>query len=96
MHPQAGHEQTGRQPALVLSPAAYNGRTGLAVLCPITTRSKGYPFEVDLPPDARVRGVVLSDQVRNLDWRARNAVREGAAPNNVVAEVLGKLGTLIG
>jgi mRNA interferase MazF len=96
MHPQAGHEQSGRRPALVLSPATYNGRTGLAVMCPITSRKKGYPFEVELPASGAIAGVVLSDQVRNLDWRARNGVREGTAPASVVEEVLGKLGTLIG
>jgi mRNA interferase MazF len=95
MNPQAGHEQAGRRPALVLSPAAYNGRTGLAVLCPITGRKKGYPFEVELPDPGEVAGVVLADQVRNLDWRARNAKSAGTAPPGVVDEVLGKLGTLV-
>jgi mRNA interferase MazF len=96
MHPQAGHEQSGRRPALVLSPAAYNGRTGLAVMCPVTGREKGYPFEVALPGSGDVTGVVLADQVRNLDWQARNATSGGTAPAGVVEEVLGKLGTLIG
>jgi mRNA interferase MazF len=96
LNPQAGHEQSGRRPALVLSPAAYNGRTGLAVLCPVTGRKKGYPFEVELPDIGEVTGVVLADQVRNLDWRARKATSGGTAPAGVVDEVLGKLGTLIG
>ena len=96
MNPQAGHEQSGRRPALVLSPAAYNGRTGLAVLCPVTSRRKGYPFEVELPDSGAVAGVVLTDQVRNLDWRARKATSGGRAPAVVVEEVLGKLRTLIG
>ena len=95
MNPQAGHEQSGRRPALVLSPAAYNRRTGLAVLCPVTSRKKGYPLEVELPDSGEVAGVVLADQVRNLDWRARKATNGGAAPAGVVEEVLGKLGTLI-
>ncbi|MDP2958648.1 MAG: endoribonuclease MazF [Longimicrobiales bacterium] len=95
MDPRAGHEQAGRRPALVLSPAAYNGKTGLAVLCPITRQAKGYPFEVTLPPDAPATGVVLADQVRNLDWRVRNATPHGRAPSALVAEVLAKLATLI-
>src|SRR5436189_3123370 len=75
LDPQAGHEQAGRRPALVLSPAAYNGRVGLALFCPITSQSKGYPFEVPLPDGLAVSGVVLSDQIKNLDWRAREAAR---------------------
>ncbi len=92
--PQAGHEQGGRRPALVLSPAAYNGPVGLALLCPITTQVKGYPFEVELPR-GRVTGVVLADQVKSLDWRARQAERAGRAPAEAVTEVLQKLGTLL-
>src|SRR5436853_619060 len=71
--PQAGHEQAGRRPAVVLSPASYNRRSGLALICPITSQSKGYPFEVVIPSDLRVTGVVLSDQARSVDWRARNS-----------------------
>lgn len=77
--PQAGHEQAGHRPALVLSPAAYNGKTGLMLCCPITSREKGYPFEVKLDDRAGVEGVVLADQVRSLDWRARQAKRKGKA-----------------
>jgi mRNA interferase MazF len=94
--PQAGHEQSGRRPALVLSPAAYNGRVGLAILCPITSQVKGYPFEVTVPPGPRVGGVVLADQVKRLDWRARDAEFIVALPAGTVADVLGRLGTLIG
>ena len=68
--PQAGHEQSGRRPALVLSPAAYNGKVGLALACPITSQTKGYPFEVAVSAK-KVKGVVLADQIRSLDWRAR-------------------------
>lgn len=93
---ETGHEQAGRRPALVLSPAPYNERTGLALMCPVTSRVKGYPFEVPLPPGLGVGGAVLPDQVRNLDWRARVATSAGAAPAGVVAEVLAKLATLIG
>jgi len=67
-NPQAGHEQAGRRPALVLSPAAYNAKVGLALFCPITSQIKGYPFEVLLPADLPVAGVILADQVKNLDW----------------------------
>jgi mRNA interferase MazF len=93
--PQAGHEQAGRRPALVVSPAAYNRKVGLAICCPITSRAKGYPFEVALESTGRTRGVVLSDQVKNLDWRARNAEFIEQAAAEVTAEVLGKLAALV-
>ena len=73
MSPQIGREQRGRRPAVVLSPAAYNGRVGLAILCPITSQVKGYPFEVALPEGLAAKGAVLSDQVKSLDWNARRA-----------------------
>src|SRR5919108_3459794 len=95
LNPQAGHEQAGRRPALVLSPSAYNGKVGLALLCPITNQVKGYPFEVRLPPGLAVTGVVLADQVKSLDWRARNAARISGLPAPVVGEVLSKLGALL-
>src|SRR3974377_1468456 len=84
LDPQAGHEQAGRRPALVLSPSAYNGRVGLALLCPITSQVKGYPFEVPLPLGLPVAGVVGADQVKSLDWRARQATRIGTIPPQVV------------
>ena len=71
--PRAGREQAGRRPALILSPASYNGKVGLALACPITSRVKGYPFEVPLPRSLAVSGVVLSDHIKSLDWRARKA-----------------------
>lgn len=92
--PQAGHEQAGRRPALVISPAAYNGKTGLALFCPITSQIKNYPFEVDLPQGLNVTGTILSDQVRSLDWRARKAKLADKAPDEILSEVLGKLATL--
>ena len=95
LNPQAGHEQAGRRPAVILSPAAYNGRVGLAILCPITNQIKGYPFEVALPPGLAVTGAVLSDQVKSLDWRARMAMFICALPPTMIAEVLQKLGTLV-
>jgi mRNA interferase MazF len=95
LDPQAGHEQAGRRPALVLSPAAYNGRVGLALLCPITSRVKGYPFEVALPQGLAVAGVVLADQVKSLDWGVRKAARICTVPEEVVARVLQRLHTLL-
>ena len=95
LDPQAGHEQAGRRPALVLSPAAYNGRVGLALLCPITNQAKGYPFEVLLPEGLLATGVVGADQVKSLDWRARKASRICAVPEEVVAEVVKRLQTLL-
>jgi mRNA interferase MazF len=95
LHPPAGHEQAGRRPAVVLSPAAYNGRVGLAVFCPITNQRKGYPFEVVIPSGLRVTGVVLADQVKSLDWQARQAELICALPAETVAEVLAKLTTLL-
>ena len=93
--PQAGHEQAGRGPALVLSPASYNSKVGLAICCPITSQVKGYPFEVKVPPGLRAGGVVLSDQVKSLDWRARDARFMARLPIAATAEVLEKLGTLL-
>src|SRR5437763_17081564 len=95
LDPHAGHEQAGRRPALVLSPSAYNGRVGLALFCPITSRAKGYPFEVPLPEGFPVAGVMGADQVKSLDWRARQATRIGAVPAEVVAEVMSRLQTLL-
>lgn len=95
LNPQAGHEQAGRRPAVVLSPAAYNSKVGLAILCPITNQIKGYPFEVVIPPDLPVTGAILSDQVKSLDWRARNASFICSLPPATVTEVLQKLNTLI-
>ena len=94
-HPQAGREQTGRRPALVLSPLEYNRTVGLALMCPITHRAKGYPFEVALPPDLEVTGVVLSHQLKSLDWRVRRLRFTGTAPASVMAEVLGNIHTLL-
>jgi mRNA interferase MazF len=93
--PQSGHEQSGRRPAAVISPGNYNVKTGLAILCPITSQVKGYPFEVLLPVGLPVAGAILSDQVKNLDWRARNAVLICTLPAEIISEVLGKLETLL-
>ena len=93
--PQSGHEQAGRRPALVLSPEAYNEKTSLALFCPITSRVKGYPFEVALPSTGTVSGVILADQIKSLDWRARQARFECYAERHVVGEVLEKIGVLL-
>jgi mRNA interferase MazF len=95
LSPQTGHEQAGRRPAVVLSPAAYNGKVGLAILCPITSQIKGYPFEVLIPAGLPVTGAILADQVKSLDWRVRNAELICALPPGTVSEVLQKLGTLL-
>mgnify|MGYP001774252985 CR=1 FL=1 len=95
LNPQAGHEQAGRRPAVVLSPEAYNKKVGLALLCPITSQIKGYPFEVALPKSFPITGVILSDQVKSLDWRARQAKRIGSLPAETMTEVFQKLLTLL-
>jgi len=94
-NPQAGHEQAGHRPALVLSPAAYNGKVGLAILCPITSQVKGYPFEVKIPDGLEVSGAILSDQVESLDWKARKAEFACKLPSATFNEVVQKLSTLI-
>ena len=91
--PQAGHEQAGHRPAVVLSPANYNGKTGMMICCPMTTQIKGYPFEVVIsanPPSA-----ILSDQVKSLDWRARRARRKGSVVAETLDEVRAKIRALI-
>lgn len=93
--PQAGHEQTSRRPALVLSPAAYNGRVGLALFCPVTSQQKGYPFEVVIPTGLPIRGVILADQIKSLDWRARQIEAIGILPPDGISEVLQKVATLL-
>jgi mRNA interferase MazF len=92
--PQAGHEQSGHRPALVLSPASYNGKTGMMVCCPMTTQIKGYPFEVVVA--GRDPGAVLADQIKSLDWRARSAKRKGRVSEAVLDEVRAKIRALIG
>jgi mRNA interferase MazF len=94
--PRAGREQAGRRPALVLTPASFNRRVGLAVVCPITSRVKGYPFEVGLRGAGEVTGVILVDQLRSIDWRARQAEPAGKAPADVMTEVVAKLRPLVG
>lgn len=93
--PQAGHEQAKRRPAIILSPASYNGVTSLALCCPVTSQVKGYPFEVAMPPGGKAQGVALADQVRSLDWRARNAAYLDALPADAVAQILARARALL-
>jgi mRNA interferase MazF len=94
--PQAGHEQAGRRPGLVLSPCSYNAKTGLAIVCPVTSQVKGYPFEVALSASVRFRGAVLADQLKSVDWRERRAERGGKASPAVMEEVKARLQLLLG
>ena len=95
--PQAGHEQAGRRPALVLSPRSYNQKSGLALVCPITNQVKGYPFEVPLPPGCGVSGAILTDHLKSLDWKCAGARRKSAViPRPTLDEVLAKLAPLLG
>ena len=95
LNPQAGHEQAGRRPAVVRSPENYNGKIGLAILCPITNQIKGYPFEVLIPTGLPVAGAILSDQIRSLDWRTRNAELICTLPTETISEVFQKSVTLL-
>ena len=94
-NPHAGHEQAGHRPALVLSPQSYNRKVGLALLCPITSQVKGYPFEVEVPTGLKASGVVLSDQVKSMDWKARRASLLCSLPETALRQVLNKVGTLL-
>jgi mRNA interferase MazF len=94
--PQTGREQAGRRPALVLSPQSYNRKSGLALVCPITTHAKGYPFEVLLPDRFAVSGVILADHAKSVDWTARRATKIATYPPAVVEDVVGKLAALLG
>lgn len=93
--PQAGHEQAGRRPAVVISPVEYNERVGLGLFCPITSRIKGYPFEVSLPADLPVAGAVLSDQIKSLDWKARKAQHICRVPDEVMLMVTQRIAVLV-
>ena len=93
--PQAGSEQAGHRPALVISPKAYNGRVGLALVCPITSRVKGYPFEVELPQGVGAQGAILCDQIKSLDWRARGATHLGSVSDAVMEEVTARILALV-
>lgn len=94
-NPQSGHEQSGRRPALVISPLIYNEKTGLAIFCPVTSKVKGYPFEVMIPDNLEINGVILSDQIKNLDWKARKAEFICKLPKLALTETQNKLITLL-
>jgi mRNA interferase MazF len=94
--PNAGHEQAGRRPALVLSPREYHQRTSFAVVCPITSTIKGYPFEVILPAGLPISGAVLADQVKSIDRHARRVEFAGKVPDSVVQDVQARIGPLLG
>ena len=93
--PQAGHEQSGRRPAVIISPREYNQRVGLCLCCPITSQAKGYPFEVELPGGLEITGAVLCDQVKSLDWKARHASLIGALPGRCVKEIQARILALV-
>lgn len=95
LDPQSGREQAGRRPVLVLSPEAYNGRVGLAIVCPITSQSTGYIFEVSIPTGLLVKGVILSDHVKNSDWQSREIEYICRLPETIVEDVLQKLAVLL-
>jgi mRNA interferase MazF len=95
LDPTAGHEQSGRRPAIVLSPYAYNAAAGLCVICPVTSRARGYPFEVALPDAAGFSGVVLADQPRSVSWEKRPIKHAGRAPDAVLADVRERLAALL-
>ncbi len=94
-NPQSGHEQAGRRPAIVLSSQKYNSRSGLIICCPITSQEKKYPFEVKIPPGLIISGVILADQVKSLDWRARQAEFVCKLPQSAIEEVADKISLLI-
>jgi len=93
--PQLGREQAGRRPAVVLSPRIYNENAGLAIVCPITSKAKGYPFEVPMPVGARIQGVVLADHLKSLDWRQRQAQKAGKLPAATLEQVRETIATLL-
>jgi mRNA interferase MazF len=95
LNPQSGREQAGRRPVLIISPLAYNKKVGLALVCPITNQAKGYAFEVEIPKDLKVKGVVLSDHIKSADWKTRNIEFICRVPEEIVEDVVEKLDTLL-
>jgi mRNA interferase MazF len=94
--PQAGRQQAGRKPAVVLSPRSYNEKTSLVVVCPVTSHAKGYPFEVPVPPRQAIKGVILSDHLKGLDWRQRKAQKAGRIPVSLLTQVRDRIAALLG
>jgi mRNA interferase MazF len=95
LNPQKGHEQSGRRPAVVLSPSSYNSKVGLALFCPITSKKKGYPFEVKLPDKCSIQGVILVDQVKSFDWRLRYAEYICSMSPSILKDISKKLKLLL-
>lgn len=93
--PQTGHEQAGLRPAFVVSPLTYNSKVDLALMCPITSKIKGYPFEVLLPATCKISGAILSDQIKSLDWRIRKAKFIAKLSPGIFAEVIEKIQAII-
>ena len=93
--PRSGHERRGRRPAVVISPVAYNAKTNLALFCPITSQEKGYPFEVIVSSGSKIHGVILSDQIKSLDWKARSAEFVDRLDEEAMEELIAKVRTLI-
>lgn len=93
--PQLGREQSGLRPALIVSPASYNKKVGLALICPITSQEKGYPFEVKIPKSLKISGVILSDHVKSLDWKARNSKFIDKIPKDIMEDVTAKIYSLL-
>ncbi len=93
--PQSGREQSGRRPALVISPLEYNRKTELAIICPITSQVKGYPFEVKIPDNIEISGVILSDQIKSLDWKTRKAELICKLPKEALQETINKINALL-
>jgi mRNA interferase MazF len=94
--PQAGYEQAGRRPALVLSPRLYNVKSGLALVCPITNQAKGYPFEVAVPAGHGASSVILADHIKSVDWKVHQAQLLGQCPTDVIEEIRARLAALLG
>ncbi len=96
LSPQIGHEQSGRRPALCISPIEYNEKIGLAIFCPITSKRKGYPFEIKIPSKFPISGAILADHLKNLDWKARKAEFIASLPPYLLKQVIDKLMILLG
>ncbi|MBT2687778.1 type II toxin-antitoxin system PemK/MazF family toxin [Bacillus sp. ISL-47] len=94
-NPQTGHEQAGNRPGIVLSPKNFNEATGFAAVCPITNTIRGWGYEVKLPEGLAFQGVILTDQVKSLDWQARNLRVRGHAPEEIVSDCLAKIHTFL-
>ena len=95
LNPTLGHEQSGHRPALVLTPRQYNVRSGLCIICPITSRARGYPFEVAIPEGHAISGIILVDQARSLSWEERYVKMAGVAPVKLLDEVRERLAALL-